>query len=74
MRNKDVKVGQIVRITGNHNEHEFEIGQRVKIVEICPPIADIQEYKAESLVPPRGFWYLLAKDMELVGDFEEKEV
>ena len=54
------KVGDVVRVVGNHNAHDFEIGELVTITEVFEEDGD---YRAEG---KDDYWYIRDVDCESV--------
>ena len=61
------KVGDVVRVVGNHNAHHFEIGELVTITKVSEEDGD---YRADG---KDGFWYIRDIDCESVVREEEKD-
>lgn len=61
------KVGDKVKIIGNHNDHEFNIGE----IAIVDGEKDIQGDYIVAYLDKRDFWYVREEDMELVDEVAE---
>ena len=59
--------GMLVKITGNSNHHEFDIGEIVRLVEICVGT----EWHAEYL-DEHDWWCVMECDIEQIESVEDK--
>lgn len=56
------KVGEVVQIIGNISQHQFDIGESVRITEVN----NSNESSTAEYLDGRDFWYLMNDDIQKI--------